>query len=239
MMLEHVCVGTSEFREKINYEGTNSEISNKWADCASDEEFEGFDAVASTSQMIGKSEKGQPDTKTSTHLPLWSLTARVPLRRGTPVGERRRGRPCIESAISSSARSSGWVDGGRKLESRDPRSVLRASVSGRSVLTSLGRLQILVRPSPTSSMQVFSSETQVVGEGEYKTDTDRLRETSSECCTLAWQTIETFGETRRRACRLMQTGKTIQMPPLAFGSRRNCWTKQLRRCSLSLGARSA
>ena len=41
MMFEHAWVGTWEFREKIIYEGTNNEISNKWADWASDEEFEG------------------------------------------------------------------------------------------------------------------------------------------------------------------------------------------------------
>ena len=39
MMLEHTWVGTSEFREKINYEGTNNEISNKCANWASDREF--------------------------------------------------------------------------------------------------------------------------------------------------------------------------------------------------------
>ena len=39
MMLEHAWVGILEFREKINCEGTNKEISNKWADWASDEEF--------------------------------------------------------------------------------------------------------------------------------------------------------------------------------------------------------
>ena len=179
-------------------------------------------------------EKVKPDAKASTHRALLSLSARVPLRRGHPVGGRWRDRACTVSAISLIARSSDRIDGGRKFESHNTRRVLGALASGK-----LGRLSILVRPSPTSSTQVFSAETQVVGEGEYKTDTDRLRETSSECCTLAWQTIETFGETRIRACRLMQTGKTIQMPPLAFGSRRNCWTKQLRRCSLSLRARSA
>ena len=57
MMLEHGWVGTSEFREKIIYEGNNKEISNKWADWASDEEFEGFDAVVSTSQIVCKSGK--------------------------------------------------------------------------------------------------------------------------------------------------------------------------------------
>ena len=49
MMLEHAWVGASEFREKINCEGTNKEISKKWADWASDEEFERFDAATSIS----------------------------------------------------------------------------------------------------------------------------------------------------------------------------------------------
>ena len=150
-------------------------------------------------------EKGKPDAKASTHRALLSLSARVPLRRGHPVGGRWRERACTVPAISPIARSSDWIDGGRKFESHNPRRGLGAPASVRLGLFGLGRLSILVRPSPTSSMQVFSSETQVVGEGEYKTDTDRLRETGSECCTLACQTIETFGETRRRACRLMQT----------------------------------
>ena len=145
-------------------------------------------------------EKGRTDTKASARHALLSLSARVPLRRVPPVGGRWRVRACTEPAISSLARSSEWIDGGREFESHNPRSGLGAPVSVRPDLFSIEGLPILVRPSPTSSMQVFSSETHVVGEGEYKTDTDRLRETGSECGTLAWQTIETFGETRRRAC---------------------------------------
>ena len=181
-------------------------------------------------------EKGKADASVSTRRALLSLSACAPLRRGHPVGGRWRDRARTESAISLIARSSDWIDGGRKFESHNPGRGLGAPASAKFYLIGLERLTILVRPSPTSSLNVHSSESQVVGEGEYKTDTDRLRETSSECGTLALQTIETFGETRRRACRLMQTGKTIQMPPLAFGSRRNCWTKQLRRCSLSRGS---
>ena len=110
MMLEHAWVGTSEFRAKINCED-NSKSSNKWVGWASDEEYEGFDAAASTSQVVVVNEKGRPDAKTATHRQIWSLTARVPLRRGDPVGGRWRDRPCIESALSSPARSRGWIRG--------------------------------------------------------------------------------------------------------------------------------
>ena len=58
LMLKHAWVGTSEFRE-IDYEdnSNNNKSSNKWADWASDEEFEGFDVAASTSQGVWVSEK--------------------------------------------------------------------------------------------------------------------------------------------------------------------------------------
>ena len=98
LMFEHAWVGASVFRE-IYYEGSNKN-SNKWADWASDEEFEDFDAVASINQVAEVSEKGRPDTKASASRPLWSLTARIPLRRVASVGGRWRGRPCIKSALS-------------------------------------------------------------------------------------------------------------------------------------------
>ena len=217
MMLEHAWVGTTEFKELINYEGANINASTKWADWASDEEFVGFDAGASARPHVGDSEKGQlkmfeekvkPDAKAYTHRALLSLSARVPLRRGHPVGGRWRDRACTVSAISLIARSSDRIDGGRKFESHNPRRGLGALASGK-----LGRLSILVRPSPTSSMQVFSSETQVVGEGEYKTDTDRLRETSSECGTLARQTSETTGKrahARADLCKQVKRSKCLR-----------------------------
>ena len=59
MMLEHAWVGTTQFREITNYEGANIVASTRWADWASDEELEGFDATASASPYVGKSEKGQ------------------------------------------------------------------------------------------------------------------------------------------------------------------------------------
>ena len=182
MMLEHAWVGTTEFQEMINYEGANIAASTRRADWDSDEEFEGFDAAASLSTHVGKSEKRQSETGDSTRRALLPLTARVPLQREPLAGGRRGGRACTGSAISSLARSSGWINGGCEFESRG--------------LFSICPPQILVRPSPTSSTQVFSSETQVVGEGEYKTDNDRLGETGSECCTLACQTqtVESFGE---------------------------------------------
>ena len=81
MMLEHAWVGTIEFQEIINVEGANIVASTRWADWPSDEEFEGFDAAASASPYIGKSEKGQSDTKASTRRDLLSLSARAPRRR--------------------------------------------------------------------------------------------------------------------------------------------------------------
>ena len=188
MMLEHAWVGTTEFKELINSESANIDASTRWADWASDEEFVGFDD-GEKGKLKMFDEKGKADASVSTRRALLSLSACAPLRRGHPVGGRWRDRARTESAISLIARSSDWIDGGRKFESHNPRRGLGALASGK-----LGRLSILVRPSPTSSTQVFSSETQVVGEGEYKTDTDRLRETSSECGTLARQTSETTGK---------------------------------------------
>ena len=37
MMLEHAWVGTTEFKELINYEGANIDTSTRWAGWASDE----------------------------------------------------------------------------------------------------------------------------------------------------------------------------------------------------------
>ena len=57
MMLELAWVGTSESREKINYEDNNNKNSNQWADWVSDEEFEGVDAIASTNHVVGVRER--------------------------------------------------------------------------------------------------------------------------------------------------------------------------------------
>ena len=58
MMLEHAWVGTTEFKEVINYEGASIDASTRWADWASDKEFVGFDAGASARPHVGDSEKG-------------------------------------------------------------------------------------------------------------------------------------------------------------------------------------
>ena len=123
------------------------------------------------------------------------------------------------------ARSSDWIDGGRKFESHNPGRGLGAPASAKFYLIGLESLTILVRPSPTSSLHVHSSESQVVGEGEYKTDTDRLRETIRE-------TMGKRAGARSDYCKQVK----LSVTKLAFGSRRNCWTKQLRRCSLSRGS---
>ena len=89
---------------------------------ASEEEFE---------EVVKKSEKGLPEkSKVPIHQPLWSLSAQDPHRRVDPVGGWWRGRPCAESALSTTARASGWIEGSRKLTSCDPRSGYHAPFSG-------------------------------------------------------------------------------------------------------------
>ena len=58
MIIEHAWVGTTAFQELINYEDANIAASTRWADWASDEEFEGFNAAAPVSAYVGKGEKG-------------------------------------------------------------------------------------------------------------------------------------------------------------------------------------
>ena len=95
LMLEHAWIGTTEFQEIVNYEDANIKNFTRWADWASGDEFEGFDAAAPMRPQVGESEKrqlkmfeekGHIDTKASARHALLSLSARVPLRRVPPVG---------------------------------------------------------------------------------------------------------------------------------------------------------
>ena len=132
--------------------------------------------------------KQNPQTKT--HRPLWPLSARayppdavlLSSRAGRSAG-RWRDRACAESAAHCCCNECG-----RKFETRDPRSGLRALGSGKLLSRTDCRIYLCLAPriSPATDRQGLSSEAQgPAGEGECLAGTGELRDTDSEVATLA------------------------------------------------------
>jgi len=198
VLLEHAWIGTTEFREVKKVSNHESCIANpsKWADMSSEDEF--IDGAK-------EHEKGRPEKLDEVYMqrPLLSLSARDPHRRGVAVGGRWCGRPCIETALSSTARASSWIDGGRKFKSCNSGRELYAPFSG-SPSKLFGRNPVCPESSlsPATSMHVSSPEAQeVVGEGECQADTDISGIVSSESHMLTRDIMLTddtlLGDTQR------------------------------------------
>ena len=168
LMLEHAWVGHSEFAEEPQPE--LQKVSSSWADWASEDDAQKLEIAGAS--VPGRGMHRPPlDLVARAHPPATGQLSSLAGRSGVT----REGRPCAESALSPVARSSDWIDGGRKLKSRGSRRESRATGS----LYPVSRLLCRPKPilSPAISLLASSSEAQeIVGEGECQNGTGTYRD---------------------------------------------------------------